>query len=64
MDNTQEYLNPNVVSSCCGAPMFEDVDICPECKEHCNPICLCEICEGEGKVNGQKCEECDGWGYE
>lgn len=23
------------VSNCCGAPMYEDSDICMDCKEHC-----------------------------
>lgn len=25
-------------SECCGAPIYEDTDICSACKEHCEPI--------------------------
>ena len=27
-----------MLSDCCGALMYDDCDICPECKEHCEPI--------------------------
>lgn len=27
--------NYNKLSDCCGAAMYDDSDICPECKEHC-----------------------------
>ena len=26
------------VSNCCGADMYCDSDICPDCLEHCEPI--------------------------
>jgi len=25
----------NVVSSCCGMPVYANLDICSDCKEHC-----------------------------
>lgn len=28
----------DMLSNCCGAKMHDDCDICPECKEHCEPI--------------------------
>ena len=28
----------DMLSNCCGAKMYDDCDICPECKEHCEPI--------------------------
>ena len=24
------------LSNCCGAPIYEDTDICTECKDHCS----------------------------
>ncbi len=26
------------ISNCCSAPVYEDTDICMECKEHCAVI--------------------------
>ena len=28
----------DMLSNCCGAKMYDDCDICPECKEHCESI--------------------------
>ena len=28
----------NMLSDCCGVVMDHDIDICPECKEHCEAI--------------------------
>tara|TARA_R100000084_G_scaffold38499_1_gene15442 strand:- start:139 stop:357 length:219 start_codon:yes stop_codon:yes gene_type:complete len=28
----------DMISNCCGAKMYDDCDICPECKEHCDTI--------------------------
>jgi hypothetical protein len=28
----------DMLSNCCGAKMWDDCDICPECKEHCEVI--------------------------
>jgi len=36
--DTPEGLNdPIAISQCCGAdhPMLEDIQLCPECGEHC-----------------------------
>ena len=27
----------NMISNCCGAMVYDDTDICSECKEHCEP---------------------------
>lgn len=40
-----------MVSSCCGCEMdgiMTDVEICPECEEHCE--CECDICGNSGVV--------------
>ena len=29
-------LDDEPVSNCCGAPIYENTDICTECKEHCS----------------------------
>ncbi len=34
MDDYIEYEN-YAISSCCGVPIYADVGICSECKEHC-----------------------------
>jgi hypothetical protein len=26
------------VSNCCGAPVYTDLDICSDCKEHCEEL--------------------------
>ena len=31
-------LEENLVSNCCGAGVWQDSDICNECKEHCKPV--------------------------
>ena len=28
----------DTVSNCCSAPIYEDTDICSDCKEHCDSI--------------------------
>ena len=29
----------NIVSNCCGAPLFPiETDICSQCYEHCDPV--------------------------
>ena len=28
----------DMVSNCCGAIIYDDTDICSECKEHCEPF--------------------------
>ncbi len=34
LDEAVEELNNEELSECCGAPIYEDTDICSECKEH------------------------------
>jgi len=36
-------------SNCCDAPIYEDMGICTDCKEHCEEI-ECDQCNGTGKV--------------
>ena len=36
MNKTIEDEQPT--SECCGAYIYEDTDICSECKEHCEPF--------------------------
>ena len=28
----------NIISDCCGAMVYDDTDICSDCKEHCEPM--------------------------
>lgn len=63
-------------SECCGAKTeFTDIDICPECLEHCSFIedeeyeqemgpPLCTLCNGsgEGMWDGSTCSSCKGSG--
>ena len=46
-----------VYYSCCGDDMkgsdFEDVDICPTCREHVGGPQTCESCGGTGKIKIQ-----------
>ena len=37
-------------SDCCGAPVYDDSDICSDCKEHCTVLEPCETCKGTGQV--------------
>jgi RecJ-like exonuclease len=38
-------------SNCCGATVYEDTDICSDCKEHCAIMDACEDCDGTGEVD-------------
>lgn len=38
-------------SNCCGADMYDDYDICPDCKEHCGAVIDCPDCDGEGEID-------------
>lgn len=54
-------------SNCCGADMYHDSDLCPDCKEHCASMTYCKTCEGTGEINfsnGLKlyCTICNGEG--
>ena len=37
------------VSNCCGAPVYDDSDICTACKEHCGVMISCPECDGTGE---------------
>lgn len=39
------------VSNCCGASMYDDSDICPDCKEHCAAEITCPDCDGSGEMD-------------
>ena len=38
-------------SNCCGATVYENTDICSDCKEHCQVFDACEDCDGTGEVD-------------
>jgi hypothetical protein len=33
-----DFVEPDLISNCCGAPVYEETDICTDCGEHCDPI--------------------------
>lgn len=35
---TDLHRNDELISECCGVPMYDDCDICPDCKEHTTAI--------------------------
>ena len=35
---TDDGYGYNMVSNCCGASVYDDTDICSDCKEHCEQI--------------------------
>lgn len=50
------------LSNCCGAEAYsngdsgtEDYGICPDCKEHCELIEVCDECGGEGVIEKNVC---------
>jgi len=49
-----------VISNCCSAGIYEETDICMECKEHCDAIPLCSgCCDNYVEEMGDTlCEEC------
>tara|TARA_Y100000310_G_scaffold217574_1_gene218626 strand:- start:3085 stop:3312 length:228 start_codon:yes stop_codon:yes gene_type:complete len=55
-------------SNCCGAIMYADLDLCPECLEHCDTEIDCSDCKGTGKqeflfIFTKTCENCNGEGW-
>ena len=32
-------LSASKISDCCGSLVYDDTDICTDCKEHCTPVC-------------------------
>lgn len=45
----KQLVEGETVSNCCGAPFYDDTDICTKCKEHADKQ-DCEQCEGTGRV--------------
>ena len=74
---SEPYIYASNTSDCCGAPVYDDSDICSDCKEHCTVIAECEKCDGKGEYDEEikstrdlrfpykrvKCEECNGEGW-
>lgn len=46
----RNILSIDHLSSCCGAVVYPDSDICSDCKEHCGIEETCDVCEGKGVV--------------
>lgn len=47
------------ISNCCSAPVYDETDICMECKEHCEVIKECEACGGYHEEENE-CEATNG----
>ncbi|QDP63642.1 MAG: hypothetical protein Unbinned3987contig1001_18 [Prokaryotic dsDNA virus sp.] len=48
MKKQDEFLFQSGASNCCGAPVYDDHEICSECKEHCDYAPkLCGYCGEE-----------------
>ena len=70
------YTQKDAWSNCCSANVYDDSDICNDCKEHCAVMTKCPDCEdGEREVRDDarefdinerwktiKCETCNGEG--
>ena len=39
------YTQKDAWSNCCGADVYDDSDICSDCKEHCGVMTRCPECE-------------------
>lgn len=70
-ENKREYLEEKKskeLSNCCSAPVYEETDICSDCKEHCGKLYECELCgeyfdEENGSDNPHRCNDCyEEWG--
>ena len=47
----EPYTQKDAWSNCCGATVYDDSDICNDCKEHCAVMTKCPDCEdGEREV--------------
>lgn len=62
MGEPYNYPKQDVVSSCCGARIMSDSDICLDCGEHCGGEMYCEKCDNTGKINNEICPDCNGDG--
>ena len=46
--NGYDDLYSHGESNCCHAPIYDDSDICTDCKEHCAAEIPCDACNGDG----------------
>ena len=44
------YTQKDAWSGCCGAGVYDDSDICSDCKEHCAVMTYCPDCDGTGEI--------------
>lgn len=49
--------NENRMSDCCVSAMYDDSDICPNCKEHCETYVFCKEC-GWLRNENEECKKC------
>lgn len=54
MTEPEDLIDRNKESSCCGAPIYTDSDICTCCGEHC------EVMDPKTLID---CPDCDGLGF-
>ena len=47
MATSYQDLFTEQLSDCCGAPMYSDIDMCSDCKEHCTSTIEMEELESE-----------------
>jgi len=60
--NDEPITDSNLVSSCCGMPVYSNTDICSDCKEHCSPespMCGNCGCEMEKASEYGFCPDCE-----
>jgi hypothetical protein len=50
-------LTESEYSECCGAKVWENTDVCSECKEHSSDYMVCGEC-------GDECDEIEDYEYE
>ena len=62
--NDEILKDHNQISECCNAPMYANIDICSDCKEHSSPIqelcgtCGCQITSNDAFKYDGYCFEC------
>ena len=45
---SEPFIYTHGISNCCGAAVYDDSDICTDCKEHCEVMTECPDCDGAG----------------